>query len=299
MSNDVAALRDVHAHNSLQFFAISFLYWDHLITLGRECEHLWRQAGNTSAQLFFLNRYLAFLGNISITVLAFTDLSNSSCQKFNLYRQVLLIVTQVIVCVLLTIRIYALYGCSRRVLVYMFASGVVLGGVSCWSLFSQGHVDHPMEYWTGCHIGLDRHTARRIASAWEALFIYDSILFTLTILKTRRREPSDVIALLVRDGAIYFAVTAIANFMNILTFYIARPFLRGGLSTFSSCVSVTMMSRLMLNLHENARLEPVGTSTWITFGRLDITQPEESLDEDEISIGLDTDTDTEGTMVVV
>ncbi|KIM74721.1 hypothetical protein PILCRDRAFT_695652 [Piloderma croceum F 1598] len=45
---------------------------------------------------------------------------------------------------------------------------------------------------------------------------------------------------------------ALANLANILTFYLARPTLRGCLSLCASCISVTMMSRFMLNLHSAA-----------------------------------------------
>ncbi|KAF8890463.1 hypothetical protein BD779DRAFT_1517895 [Infundibulicybe gibba] len=67
-----------------------------------------------------------------------------------------------------------------------------------------------------------------------------------------RRLP--MITLFLRDGGIYFAVMALANLANILTFYFCGPFLQGGLSTFSSSISVTMMSRFMLNLHETANI---------------------------------------------
>ncbi|TFK31907.1 hypothetical protein BDQ12DRAFT_566085, partial [Crucibulum laeve] len=101
------------------------------------------------------------------------------------------------------------------------------------------------------------------AGAWEALFVYDSIIFGLTIFKTwqTRREHTvtginiPLASLILRDGKYLFSakhVMALANLANILTFYLCGPFLRGGLSTFASSISVTMMSRLMLNLHEGA-----------------------------------------------
>ncbi|KAK7455230.1 hypothetical protein VKT23_011103 [Stygiomarasmius scandens] len=61
---------------------------------------------------------------------------------------------------------------------------------------------------------------------------------------------------LIADGSLYFVVMALANLINILTFYLAEPAFRGGLSSFASCISVTMMSRLMLNLRAaNRRTE--------------------------------------------
>lgn len=254
MSDNVSSTEEILLHNYLHMIAMSFVYWDHLITFDAEIEYLWKQPKTPSARLFFLNRYLAFFGNICVTVLVFTTISVTSCRHYNLVRQVLLIISQIIVCILLTMRIYAIYACSLRILYYMVASAIILVGVSCWSLFGQKHVDFTPV--SGCHIGLDRDTAIRIASAWEALFIYDTIIFSFTLFKTykerRNHITPDILSLILRDGAIYFAVMAFANLFNILTFYLAPPFLRGSLSSFASCISVTMMSRLMLNLHQTA-----------------------------------------------
>ncbi|KAK0219918.1 hypothetical protein IW262DRAFT_989063 [Armillaria fumosa] len=251
MSDNVLSTEEILLHNYLHMIAISFVYWDHFITLDAEIEYLWKQPKTPSARLFFLNRYLAFFGNICVTVLVFTTISvtlstlQSSPPSAVNYQPNH---------ILLTMRIYAIYACSLRILYCMVASAIVLLGVSCWSLFGQKHVDFTPV--SGCHIGLDRDTAIRIASAWEALFIYDTIIFSFTLFKTykerRNHITPDILSLILRDGAIYFAVMAFANLFNILTFYLAPPFLRGSLSSFASCISVTMMSRLMLNLHQTA-----------------------------------------------
>ncbi|KAF5318786.1 hypothetical protein D9619_010638 [Psilocybe cf. subviscida] len=73
-------------------------------------------------------------------------------------------------------------------------------------------------------------------SAWKALLVYDCIIFGLTIYKswTARVDHGitgisiPLMAVLLRDGAIYFAV-------YILTFYFTAPFWRGDLATFASC----------------------------------------------------------------
>lgn len=43
---------------------------------------------------------------------------------------------------------------------------------------------------------------------------------------------------------------ALSNIPNILTYYFGSVGLRGSLSTFTSCMSATLISRLMLNLHQ-------------------------------------------------
>ncbi|KAF8890472.1 hypothetical protein BD779DRAFT_1517995 [Infundibulicybe gibba] len=156
----------------------------------------------------------------------------------------------------MTLRVYALYGCSLRVLGSMITVGIAGTCVSCWALFFAKNttVAQPM---TSCHIGLSYDTSTRFAITWESVFAYDLIIFVLTLTKTWRAGRNmgmPLITLFLRDGnrATYFAVTTLSNLANILTFYFCGPFLRGGLSTFSSSISATMMSRFILNLHETA-----------------------------------------------
>ncbi|KAJ3880255.1 hypothetical protein F5051DRAFT_324234 [Lentinula edodes] len=204
----------------------------------------------------------------------------SRCKSFGMYRQLVLFIQQVIVCVLLTMRIYALYGRNVKILGYMLGSATILAIVAAWSLFGQKSTTAT----SGCHIG-------NLATAWEALFCYDTILFGFTLYQTYKSRHTmgmslhiPLVSLMLRDGN----VMALANLSNILTFYLAgvsyhvvrlqslikllmihvlQPFLRGSLSTFASCMSVTMMSRLMLNLHSSARIGIF--STLPTFHRGD------------------------------
>ncbi|KAG2035091.1 hypothetical protein BDR03DRAFT_963173 [Suillus americanus] len=92
-----------------------------------------------------------------------------------------------------------------------------------------------------------------------AEFIFDVFIFVLTmyrICKTTglqrlflvtRRNITDIIF---HDGAMYFGAMTLCNIPNILTYYSGSVGLRGSLCTFTGCISVTLISRLMLNLHQ-------------------------------------------------
>jgi len=279
-------IQDILVVNYLHLLAISFLFYDHLITLGNEVEYLWKRPKTPSSYWFFFNRYFAFFGNISVVILGFTSLQPHSCKNFSLYRQLLLVFNQVLVCILLTLRIYALYACSVRILAYLCGSAVVLAAVACWALFGQKSAPSQQ---LGCHIALSSDTAIHLAAAWEALFVYDTILFGLTIAKTWNgrhehgitRISVPIIRLIFRDGSIYFAVMALANLSNILTFYLGSPFIRGGLSTFASSISVTMMSRLMLNLHQSADIGIYSTGIY-TGTNVEYSQPTGTIELDTL-----------------
>ncbi|KAJ3907297.1 hypothetical protein F5879DRAFT_548402 [Lentinula edodes] len=212
-------------HNNKDYFhlfSITFLYWDHLITFPDEIQYLWKRSMGWSTALFFFNRYFAALGNIVVTVSLFSSGLTESV-------------------ILLTIRIYALYHCSRRMLIYMLVTGFTLGGLSIFAIFF-GQSSQSVLTPTGCHTQLTLITSIQVAAAWEALFLYDSMLFVMTLhkaYKTRyelrqERLRIPLVVIILRDGSIYFGVMALANLINISTFYYPDPFLRGALCTFAS-----------------------------------------------------------------
>ncbi|PPR05491.1 hypothetical protein CVT26_009058 [Gymnopilus dilepis] len=232
-SNPAVTVQDMsNTHQSL----LAFLYYDHLITAGDEIDHLWKKPSNRSALWFLVNRYLAFSGNIAVTVLGFSNLS-TELPKIQHFPAASLGIESG--CIMLTLRVYALYECSLQILAFLIVCASIVIAVSCWSLFAQKGAPSDQ---AGCHIGISLETNSDLASAWEGLFFYDTVIFVLTLLKTwkSRRDQAvtgitiPLISLIQRDG------------MHI------SPFLRGSLSTFSSSMSVTMMSRLMLNLHQTA-----------------------------------------------
>ncbi|THU94450.1 hypothetical protein K435DRAFT_668402, partial [Dendrothele bispora CBS 962.96] len=244
------------------------LYYDHILTFPMEVEYLWKSFHGPSKYMFLLNRYFSTTGNTIVTISLFSSFLASgpvsSCGVFHLFREILLFLTQVIVCILLTLRIYALYGRKKRVLIYMLSFGFLLGALAFFHLFGQNSSSSLTSF--GCHTQLQFITyviLRLPTFAWEALFIYDSMLLIMMVRKGLKARQSlgriPLLELVLRDGALYYAVMALANLGNILTFYLAGPYMRGGLSTFSSATSVTMMSRLTLNLHFDSHKNPPTT----------------------------------------
>ncbi|KAH9939862.1 hypothetical protein B0H21DRAFT_755894 [Amylocystis lapponica] len=273
MSQDPFA-KDVNLHNYLHLVGITIFYYDYLRTFGDEVERVWRQPKPRTAYWFFLNRYLTFFGDIAVNVGNFYIFKTvKSCSQYALYRTLLLVLAQVVVCIILMLRTWALYRRDKRVLILILTVGISLLGLTCWAVAGE---KSQIDLQGGCHTGLTRITAIHVAVPWEALFIYDVMIFSLTLYKTFQERPmssilpakSDIVSLVYRDGAIYFAVMASVNLANTVTFYTLQPLLRGVLSTFASSVSVTMMSHLMLNLHEgtlsNITAQP-STETSTTF----------------------------------
>jgi len=265
-----------------QLIGITILYWDHIITLDREINFLWGRNKSLSAYWFFVNRYFAFLSGIPMSALPFLTLSTAMCTRYHLFRELTLVATQIISGVIMIIRVYALYGRNRRVLWFMLGIGACVVGVSLWSFTGQKGSRSIVA--GGCHFALIQSTAFRLAGSWEALFVFDTIIFTLTVYNAyitgRGLMPQmNLHALIVKDGALYFGLMALANLANIATYYYSTSgmVLPGSLATFTNCISVTMISRLILNLNEQANVGILsGLTSPVQFAR---QIPQSSLDD--------------------
>ncbi|KAF8990100.1 hypothetical protein BDQ17DRAFT_392957 [Cyathus striatus] len=264
---NIETTQEILIQNFLHILALSIQYYDHLITTGDEINYLWKRPKGTSTFWFFLNRYFAFFGNLVVIILSFTTIPNEvrfiaftfihfeatnsliqqSCKAYNFFWELLLVLNQVVVCILLALRIYALYSRSIRILACMVGSGVVLFIIICWSLFGQKIIGSQPE--PGCHEGATEETAIHIASAWEALMIYDTMIFSFILYRTWTTRRDDrvtgihipLLSLILRDGAVYYVAMALANLSNILTFYLCGPFIHGALSTFASRYNYIML----------------------------------------------------------
>ncbi|KAF9264612.1 hypothetical protein L218DRAFT_232872 [Marasmius fiardii PR-910] len=240
---------NTHLCSSWHLVALTLMLLDHIYTLDVEIKHLWKRRAKISAYLFFVHRYFNPLAAI-FSVL-------SVCHALVHSREALIIFAQVMVVVILTLRVYALYGCNKPVLWFMIVVQLILIVIVCISTFI-GHNTQPKANGS-CHTVLDQETSTRQARAWLMLFIFDTVVFVLATinairtwreLKIIRRMRVSLHVVLLRDGALYFGFMSIVNLVNILTFYLAEGCMRGGLAPVASSLSVTLISRLMLNLHE-------------------------------------------------
>ncbi|KAG1732496.1 hypothetical protein EDB19DRAFT_1262462 [Suillus lakei] len=185
-----------------------------------------------------------------------------SCSKYLLSRELLIFFQQFIVCFILTLRTYALYGRSKRLLIWMVAVVIALAGAASAGIFGHSSSTVIVVPGVNCYESYATVSPASPGLAWVALFAYELLIFVLTvsrICKTKGllRSPSlvmsrkNIIDIIFQDGAMYFAAMSLSNIPNILMFYYGSDINKASLATFTSCMSVTLVSRLMLNLHKS------------------------------------------------
>ncbi|KAH9992304.1 hypothetical protein BJV77DRAFT_1067796 [Russula vinacea] len=192
-----------------------------------------------------------------------------SCQTIVHVREALLVLGQVVVSATLATRTMALYHSSRTVVIGVLGIGIGIVGVTCWSLVAGGYSTFVRTSAPGCHYILSERSSIHLAAAWEASALFDVLVFSLTLMRTLKMRKTHNMAIsftgeglvdmVLRDGALYFAVMALANLANIFAFYFAVPTFKGTFSTPANCISSLLCSRLVLNLYEVATPHSTGS----------------------------------------
>ncbi|KAG2068537.1 hypothetical protein BDR04DRAFT_771097 [Suillus decipiens] len=177
---------------------------------------------------------------ISFTCSAISCPFQTSCSKYLLANQVLLVSQQVFICIILFLRTYALYGCSRRLLKWMAIIGLTLIAGALAGSFGN---DSDSVTDGDCHEIYTTVTSIRHGIAWLAMFIFELIIFVLTVFKTCKTRGlprffeisrTDILDIIFHDGVMYFAGMTLVNLPNILTYFCGSDVTRGSLSTITS-----------------------------------------------------------------
>ncbi|KAJ7339020.1 hypothetical protein DFH08DRAFT_964072 [Mycena albidolilacea] len=270
----------VFDHRMIRYFflaGLAFLIYDHLLTLEAEVKFVWSAKLGPGTCWFFAVRYIALSANIGVAVYYFRDLDHEEA----------LIETT------LSIRVFAMYGLNKWILVCLLAAVGVMGSVGLWASVTYGqHANIPaVPGVVGCH-ALYTATVARSAGTWEALVVCDILVFALTVRRAyiQRDSPlyaGSLIQRMATDGSMYFGIIVLANLANVLTFYLGHGLVPGFLSWFTTSLSVTLLSRLMLNLQETGApriaTNPVDTET-VRFMEMGRTSIDDTLDTETIRL---------------
>lgn len=279
MSESPADLqRQLYVNLYLSLVSFTLLYYDYLLTLPDEISRFWaHKKFSWAAFFFYLNRYVAFCGNIPVFVEYFLNTPVSPqksfiCQKLQSFHQYFAVISQVIVAIILIMRTYALYEFKKWTLALMLTVSGAAIAFGLWVLLAgkaSQFVNHDLPS-VGCPAVLTQTQAMRIGAGWAGMLVFDVMIFILTFAKAlslRSRTVHGLLTLMIRDGSIYFAVMIASNLGNILTFMLGGSRIHGAAMTFTNVISTVMITRLMLNLRDPKLVEAKGSRYTTTTSR--------------------------------
>ncbi|KAJ7744063.1 hypothetical protein DFH07DRAFT_963896 [Mycena maculata] len=258
----ITVYQDQRLRRSLFLAGFVVVLFDHLLTLSSEVKNIWSPRFKRSSAWFLLFRYVTLLSNL--TMVAFF-LGNIDTEEF-------------FVGCTLSLRVCAMYGFNRRVFISLSIAALTTVSLGAWAIVGP-HITLETSV-PGCHTITSKDQAMRkspcVALAWEAQLVCDILILSLTLRRASTyhravglRSPS-LLRTMFRDGAVYFGMICLVNLANIVMIYVTQEtsvylsfpplctpihpqiITAGSLAWFACSISVTMISRLMLNLHDTA-----------------------------------------------
>ncbi|TDL24506.1 hypothetical protein BD410DRAFT_91988 [Rickenella mellea] len=286
MSSPESLQRQIYINHYVAIASYTIFYHDYFLTLRREIQYFWRRRHGTATVFFFLNRYVSFFGILPLIISNFFDWS---------------------------VKMSNISGIPS-----VLCSG---SSTNCWRIDDHSHLctvqrepENSFVYiWNrcnwccnsmGCNPSLTNDAGHRLAVAWGGLLLFDTAIFSLTLYKTLemwRMGDRQLIVVLMRDGLMYYSVLCVANLSNILSFLLAEGQLKGSPTPTANVLSVTLISRLMINLRDpelynstgrttatGTHIGPFGVSTVVDVGTMggtllsyDNTRQRETFDDQE------------------
>ncbi|THU83153.1 hypothetical protein K435DRAFT_766027 [Dendrothele bispora CBS 962.96] len=230
-----------------QLGAFVMVLYDHILTFAEEVSCIWGQKLNGATLLFFINRYITPIEFI-IVLVAFHQANWPAevCDRFVAFEGGATIALVTIAELVMILRVYALYGRPKFllfVLLSLLVGQVVISSIGIVAGFA-APFPPPLH---GCVL---TGTRALFPALWVAPLVLDSIIFTLTVWRTRRYLSQHVSTayVLMRDGTIYFFLIFMANASNVIIYYSAADDLKAFGASFSQLITSVMISRLILNL---------------------------------------------------
>ncbi|KAH7910067.1 hypothetical protein BJ138DRAFT_153658 [Hygrophoropsis aurantiaca] len=256
----VSFSEDLRVREAFGIAGCTLFVWDYILTFEEEVRYIWQAPWTVSKVSFLVSRY----GNLACQTFVRVEeaglLSHGSeawCHKFNLFTASYMIVSSESIHILVLMRAWAIWGCTKRVVVSLISiyvtylllllSMTILGAVS--TSF------HTFQYLgeIGICVGV---IPPYIWTIFLASLILDTTVFALTMRSLRKYSricrhlyPSQLLHQLIKDASIFFFVSTINNIaiMLLWTVYRSSPVYFLSITFTIPILSITGQ-RLVLNL---------------------------------------------------
>ncbi|TFY52918.1 hypothetical protein EVJ58_g9741 [Rhodofomes roseus] len=164
---------------------------------------------------------------------------------------------EISICTVYIMRLYALYGCNRKILVFLciFYVGVIssestiIGIIAHDSVFEP--LPGPLQEITGC---IPSGIKPWAWTFWLPMLTFETLLLVLSLFRSMQlifedRRPA-IIYVLLRDSVIYFGGVVLAIVTNVVGWKVAGNGLFAAFFPVAIMAFSVLASRLLLNMHD-------------------------------------------------
>lgn len=280
MSDEASIAKFLQVVNAAQIYiacTTAILIWDWLSCLPQEWRYIWKSPSWSPIKILYcVVRYYTLLVLVVTDVWFFASWSESSCARYVRILPGVAVLIDLSIELVLALRIYALYGCDRRIATFLavFIAGF-LGVMIAVPILAFDYTRLPS--WPGpCIVAGKPSIAgpKFIIAFYATPMIFDMVMTFMTVLRVvdqkRHGGSSSLMNRMVRDGLFYFFAITSLNLLNVIFFIQGDELIQAINAPMSIQISSVLCCRLILNLRSenDARLSVKKFSNtrgrWIT-----------------------------------
>lgn len=260
--------------------------YEYVLTISQEVEHIWgNECGRASRALFSLNRFVMLLMAVGNALQVVPFATHKSCEIGQFVLTVSQLMLFVVLAVVSALRVHALSVHNWYLSLPTLLLGLVPFITNTCNVIGVYYLARPIPtlvipYCMALvpnHLVLGNSNNATIITR-ICVILSELIVVAVTLRSTYRhasrsfrldRKPS-LVALLLRDGVMYFLLLFVLNLSDIFVLTVAD---NGALIQFILPMSSILVSRFLLNIHEAMHSSPYGESDrTVTVMSADILQ---------------------------
>jgi len=229
---------------------LALLVYDFALTFDEEKRMVWPTRLSLPKVLFLLNRYLPFIGVSGLVYVVVLDSSNMSrrCRTGFIASSFIVFGGYVIAELILFVRAYAVYGCTRAMLGLIGLTLSAVYGTGIYYTFrflvSATVVELPL-FPSGC---LLTFTDPIEWIAFVVLICSETVAVTLLIFKAYHLSRSTIMRTIIRDGVAYYVFILCASIANLIVLRVTSPVLCNMLLSIQAALHSIFCTRLLLSI---------------------------------------------------
>ncbi|KAJ7151886.1 hypothetical protein C8R43DRAFT_1004598 [Mycena crocata] len=215
---------------------VAVLTYDTLLNIDEEYRHIWKTRWSLVKFLYLWTRYSTFVdATLAVHLRTHIAVHQTNCRALTIFDRSFAVAGLVVTEVILTVRTYALYGQSKRILGGLLVMWFAIGGVNIWAMIQWATSLAPIAMSPPTLCNLDSSTNAGLA-CYASLLVGETVIVLLTIWQgfqsssfSRQRfrlGHSRLVTTFYRDGLLFYLAMFLILLVDVSLEGQARPGLK-------------------------------------------------------------------------
>ncbi|EJD06712.1 uncharacterized protein FOMMEDRAFT_144642 [Fomitiporia mediterranea MF3/22] len=243
---------EVYIYRYTAVATLTLFIYDYICTLEDEIRLVWPSRWSFIKYIYFLNRAIAFVASFLLVYLLLLVSDGKSCKRSLVATVLMAQLTFIIGEVVLFMRVYAIWSCSKRMLILLlsvYVPGVVGSTYANMRATSTAiTATFPELFDSGC---LLTYTSTDFWACYLVLLFHETFMLILILTRAFRSggyKISNILKIVVKDGIFYYICVLVTSVANLLVLLLATRNLRTFLILTQGVLHSILCARLLLRL---------------------------------------------------